>query len=148
MPTFTFTEHRHDSRIWFKNGQEIETHTLELTGTDPETGVENRAILIFDCANELYSSCWSGAVGYLTKRSEGGMSLVGWLPYSEFYDFLEIIAQGEPLTVHFILRDPKARVGYVRHVGIGNLASILSAAITSPAFGEPRGTSNVVRFPV
>ncbi|WP_424933219.1 hypothetical protein [Amaricoccus macauensis] len=148
MPKFTFTKHRHDSRRWVKNGREIETHTLELAGTDEATGKTNRAILIFDSETDLQRSRRAGTAGYITGKPDGGVSLVGWLPHSEFATYLEVLESGEALTVYFALRNPDSKVGYVRRLGIGRYEKILAATICRPDFREPRGASNVVRFPI
>lgn len=148
MPKFSFTHFRHDTRRWTKNGLPVESHTLELSGFDDESGETNRAILIFDSGDELYRSRREGTVGYITRKPDGGTSLVGWLPLDELDEYLEILERGEALSVHFTLRDPRAQVGYVRRLGLGRYEKIANATICRSVLEDPRGFSNVVRFPI
>jgi hypothetical protein len=148
MPKFSFTQFSHDSRRWTKNGEAAETHTLELTGWDEESGEINRAILIFEAGSDLYRARREGTVGYITRKPEGGTSLVGWLPVEDLPEYLEILQCGAPLSVHFTLRDPRAQVGYVRRLGLGHYEKIAAATICRSVLEDPRGLSNVVRFPI
>lgn len=148
MPKFTFTSYRRDTRRWTKNGCEIATHTLELSGTGGDSGEINRAILIFDSETDLQRTRRQGTVGYITSRSEGGASLVGWLPPRELPIYLDILSRGEPVSIDVVLHDPRAQVGYIRRLGIGHHDKILAATLCLPTHTEPRGASNVVRFPI
>jgi hypothetical protein len=148
MPRFSFTQFHHDSRCWTQNDRNIVSHTLELTGGDDETGEINRAILIFDPGSELYLSRKGGTVGYITQKPDGGISLVGWLPVADLPEYLGTLECGEPLSIDLVLCDPRADVGYVRRLGLGRYDKIASATIYRSELDDPRGLSNVVRFPI
>jgi hypothetical protein len=148
MPKFSFTDHRLDTRRWLKRGEEVETHTLDLRGVDEDSGASNRAILIFDSGADLSRARQAGTVGYMTRRQEGGISLVGWLPLGELPAFTSILDCGDPLSVHFQLRDPRAGVGYVRRLGVGHYEKIMAATICRQRARKPWASAEILTLPV
>lgn len=148
MPKFSFSDHRLDTRCWLKCGKQIETHTLELRGLDEDSGAINNAILIFDPGADLTQARQTGTVGYMTRKPAGGISLVGWLPLTEFPAFMRVLNCGDPLSVHFVLRDPRSGVGYVRRLGVGHYEKILSATICRKTSAGPRPSAEIYALPV
>ncbi|MCB1354049.1 MAG: hypothetical protein KDK03_15085 [Rhodobacteraceae bacterium] len=149
MPKFRFTHHRLDTRHWLKDGVETVSHTLELSGQDAATGAHDHAILIFDSGTDLGQARGAGTVGYMTRCADGSTSLVGWFPLRDFSAYHEVLAQGDELSVHFELRDPRADAGYLRRLGIGHYEKIITATICRPAGQRaPRSPASVYAMPL
>jgi hypothetical protein len=109
-------------------GGNREFRTLEVEGAAEEGG-RNSACLIFSGAVDPARTV---PVGYVSRGSDGGVALVGWLPETAYAAYREVIAGGGPLHVHYETRDPTT--GYLRRIGIGRADATLVAAMGgSPA---------------
>jgi hypothetical protein len=114
------------------------TRIIEVEGPAPGGG-RNRARLV--CSADVHRD-HPAPVGYLTDAGEAGLSLIGWLPASEYEAHRRIIDEGGLLQVHYETRD--GREGYLRRLALGRadaalraVASRQSRASATPAYALP-----------
>jgi hypothetical protein len=103
-------------------GRARDFRTLEVEGPAAGGG-RNHACLIFSGAVD---PARTAPVGYVTGGSDGGLSLVGWLPEEAYPTYRGIVAGGGALQVHYEARD--ATSGYLRRIAIGRADEALVAA--------------------
>lgn len=95
-----------------RGGEDREFRTLEIEG--PSDGRRrHRACLIFSPAVE---SARTAPVGYVAEDSDGGVSLVGWLPVEDFALYRDAVASGEAARVLYETRDETT--GYLRRIAL------------------------------
>ncbi len=103
-----------------RTGGGFETRTLEVEGP-AEGGGRNRVCLVFSSVTEPERP----TVGYVTESEGEGVSLLGWLPASEFEAYRAVIAAGGPVQVHYETRDDSS--GYVRWLALGRADEVVIA---------------------
>ena len=89
-----------------------EFRTLEIEGPS-EGRRRHRACLIFSPAVEAARTT---PVGYVAKDSDGGVSLVSWLPVEDFALYRDAVASGEASRVLYETRDETT--GYLRRIAL------------------------------
>jgi hypothetical protein len=104
-------------------GRSHDFRTLEVEGPAAGGG-RNRACLIFSGAVD---PARTAPVGYVTGGTDGGLSLVGWLPEEAYPTYREAVSAGGALQVHYETRDHTS--GYLRRIAIGRADAALVAAM-------------------